>query len=75
MILNGKYRWGVLKNFFIVRYILKKKDICYGFVMYIIIIIKVWLEGKKRLIFFFYRCYDVKIFFRVFLKNVLLLIK
>lgn len=41
MILNGKYRGGVLKNFFIVRYILKKKDICYGFVMYIIIIIKV----------------------------------
>lgn len=75
MILNGKYRWGVLKNFFIVRYILKKKDICYGFVMYIIIIIKVWLEGKKKVDIFFYRCYDVKIFFRVFLKNVILLIK
>lgn len=37
--------------------------------MYIIIIIKVWLEGKKKV---FYRCYDVKIFFRVFLKYVIL---
>lgn len=48
MILNGKHRWGVCKKSFTVRYILKKKDTCHGLVMYIITIIKAWLEGKKK---------------------------
>lgn len=72
MILNGKHRWGVLKNSLTVRYILKKKDTCHGLVMYIITIIKAWLEVKKKADIFFYRCHDVKIFPRVFLKYAIL---
>lgn len=49
---NIKYMDEVcLKIFFFnVRYIFIKMYRCYMFVMYIIIMIKVWLEGKKKII-------------------------
>lgn len=57
--------------FFNVRYIFIKMYICHMLVMYIITMIKAWLEGKKKQLTFF-RCHEIKTFPRVFLKYAIL---
>lgn len=61
-----------VKKFFYCKVYIKKKGymlwVCNVYYNYY----KSLIRRKKKVDIFFYRCYDVKIFFRVFLKNVIL---